>query len=90
MPRAANVGWHQDQQYWSHWEDGSELFTVWIAMSHVTLDAGPMKFVRGSHQWGFLNQGSFYSSDLQSLRDGIRVPEGKVWEEVPAILAPGR
>jgi hypothetical protein len=49
---ATNVGWHQDRHYWQIWEEGSELFTAWVALSDVTAEAGPMRFVRGSHRWG--------------------------------------
>src|SRR5262249_10579160 len=43
-----NVGWHQDRYYWEQWEEGSELFTAWIALSDVREDCGPMRFLRGS------------------------------------------
>jgi ectoine hydroxylase-related dioxygenase (phytanoyl-CoA dioxygenase family) len=46
------VGWHQDWQYWRYWEDDSELFTAWIAISDVQEDLGPVSFLVGSHQWG--------------------------------------
>jgi len=41
-----NVGWHQDQASWQVWDEGSELFTAWLALSDVTPDAGPMVFDR--------------------------------------------
>ncbi len=44
-----HVGWHQDYNYWSIWEDDSELFTAWVALSDVAPDCGPMNFVVGSH-----------------------------------------
>jgi ectoine hydroxylase-related dioxygenase (phytanoyl-CoA dioxygenase family) len=83
-----NVGWHQDRQYWQVWEEGSELFTAWVALSDVTAEAGPMRFVRGSHRWG-LGAGDFYGQDHEALRERIALPEGALWEEVAAILPPG-
>jgi len=83
------IGWHQDRYYWGIWEDDSELLTAWVALSDVTEAAGPMKFVRGSHAWGFLKRGDFYGQDLDTLRKEIVQAEGKVWEEAPAILPPG-
>ena len=62
------VGWHQDKTYWSDWEDGSELFTAWLALSDVTEEAGPMVFVPGSHRWGLLPGGDFFAQDQESLR----------------------
>jgi hypothetical protein len=64
---ASNVGWHQDRYYWSDWEEGSELFTAWVALTDVTDDAGPMVFLKGSHKWGFLNQGDFFGEILDEL-----------------------
>lgn len=84
---AGNVGWHQDKQYWSYWE--GEVFTAWLALSHVSADAGPVRFLRGSHRWGFLNQGNFFESNLKGLQEAIRLPEGASWEEAAAILPCG-
>jgi Phytanoyl-CoA dioxygenase (PhyH) len=85
---SANVGWHQDRHYWQIWEEGSELFTAWVALSDVTAEAGPMRFLRGSHRWG-LQASDFYGQDHEAQRQAIRVPEGKRWDEVPALLPPG-
>jgi ectoine hydroxylase-related dioxygenase (phytanoyl-CoA dioxygenase family) len=84
-----SVGWHQDRHYWQIWEEGSELFTAWVALSDVTPEAGPMRFVRGSHRWGYLGRSDFYGQDHDALRAEIPVPEGADWEEVAAILPPG-
>lgn len=84
-----NVGWHQDRHYWGIWEDGSELFTAWIALSDVTEESGPMRFLRGSHRWGYQKQGDFFEQDLDTQKDHLRLPEGESWEEVAAILPPG-
>lgn len=84
-----NIGWHQDRQYWKVWEEGSELFTAWVALSDVTADSGPMRFVRRSHKWGCLNQGDFYGQNHDVQRAAIQVPDGGTWEEVSVILPPG-
>ena len=84
-----NVGWHQDREYWARWEEGSELFTAWVALSDVTPKSGPMRFVRGSHGWRLLSQGDFYAQDHEAQRQTITVPDGETWEEVAAILPPG-
>lgn len=81
-----NVGWHQDGQYWTCWEPGSEVFTAWLALSDVTEGAGAMRFVPGSHHWGLLNQGDFYGQELEGQ---IMVPEGKAWKETVCVLPPG-
>ena len=84
-----NVGWHQDQSYWADWEEGSELFTAWLALSDVTMDAGPMAFVPGSHRWGLLEGGNFFSQNQTAVREAIRLPQGETWREVPDLLPPG-
>jgi hypothetical protein len=84
-----NVGWHQDFQYWQDHLRG-ELLTAWVALSDVTEDAGPMRFVVGSHRWGLLNAGDFFSGNLDALRAKIEAAHpGAHWDEVPAILKPG-
>lgn len=83
------VGWHQDAQYWPEWTADSELYTAWVAISDVTAEAGPMAFVPGSHRDGLFEGGDFFSSDLDELKKGIRLPDGVSWEEVPSILPPG-
>ena len=86
---ATNVGWHQDQQYWKAWDEGSELFTAWLALSDVTLEAGAMSFVPGSQDWGLLEGGNFFGQDQSELRQNIALPAGASWQEVPATLPPG-
>jgi len=85
--QSGSVGWHQDKQYWTYWN--GQLFTAWIAISDVTEESGPMRFLKGSHRWGFLNSGDYFGHDLDALKQSIQVPEGENWEEVPAILPPG-
>jgi ectoine hydroxylase-related dioxygenase (phytanoyl-CoA dioxygenase family) len=85
-----NVGWHQDWQYWrTWWEPGSEVFTAWVAVTDVGLEMGPMHFVRGSHRWGFENEGEFYEQDLKAQQQAIHAHFGHHWVETPAILPAG-
>lgn len=86
---ATSVGWHQDRQYWGAWEPDAELLTAWVAVSDVTADSGPMRFVDGSHQWGLLGTGDFYGQDNDALKDEIGAPEGETWSETVAVLPPG-
>ena len=36
---STNVGWHQDRHYWKVWEEGSELFTAWVALDEVRAES---------------------------------------------------
>ena len=84
---ASNVGWHQDRQYWPYWD--GEVFTAWIALSDVTSDAGPIRFVTGSHRWGEVSGGDFFGGNLQGLREKMTIPAGAVWAEAEGVLPPG-
>ncbi len=84
-----NVGWHQDRQYWPYWQAPEGLLTLWIALSDVTESSGPMRFVRGSHNWGFRDEGDFFGRDHDAQRQAIQVPEGDRWDEVSAVLPAG-
>lgn len=85
----ANVGWHQDKQYWPFWDRPDGLFTAWVALTDVDEAAGPMRFVTGSHHWGLLNQGNFFGQDADALRASIETPPGSEWREVPATMSAG-
>jgi len=82
------VGWHQDKHYWPYWE--GEVFTGWIALSDVTEDSGPVRYVAGSNKWGYLEGGDFFGTDDEDQREKIRPPEGAEWKEVPAVMGPGQ
>ncbi|MBM3279512.1 MAG: phytanoyl-CoA dioxygenase family protein [Candidatus Handelsmanbacteria bacterium] len=86
---STNVGWHQDRHYWQVWEAGSELFTAWVALEEVGADSGPMRFVRGSHRWGFLDQSDFFGQDLDGQRRGLPLPAGASWSEDEVLLPAG-
>lgn len=81
-----HVGWHQDRQYWGAWDEDSQLFTAWVALSDVTEEAGPVRHVRGSHRWGML-KGDFFAADYRAQQ--VAVPAGERWEEISATLPPG-
>lgn len=84
-----SVGWHQDKQYWQAWSPDSELLTCWAALSDVTENSGPVRFLRGSHRWGLKNAGDFFHQDIEAQKDVVPVPEGEQWDEVAAIIPPG-
>lgn len=84
----ANVGWHQDNQYWQRdWE--GDLFTLWLALTDVKEESGPMVFVRGSHTWGLIDEGSFFVSDMNALKEKFRKRLNKTWEEALDCLPAG-
>ena len=85
----ANVGWHQDFEYWANALEG-DLLTAWIAISDVTADSGPMRFVPGSNHWGLLSAGDFFGGDLDGIKKRILAKCGAAeWKETAAVLPPG-
>jgi len=87
--KGVNVGWHQDRNYWGAWEEGSELFTVWVALSEVCAESGPMRFVKGSHQWGLLQGSDFFGQDLDAQRRALAAPDTAQWNEAVATMPKG-
>jgi ectoine hydroxylase-related dioxygenase (phytanoyl-CoA dioxygenase family) len=83
-----HVGWHQDYAYWRYWEPDSELLTAWIALSEVREDSGPMRFLVGSHRWGFREHGDFFGDQASSAQAAI-APDGRRARESPVLLGPG-
>ncbi len=84
-----NIGWHTDQQNWAFWQ--GDVFTLWLALTDVSLQSGPLRFIQGSHRWGVLNAGDAYEQDLNTLQQSImqQAPAGSHWQEVPALLPAG-
>lgn len=86
---ATTIGWHQDRNYWDSWKEGSTLFTAWVALSDVEDDCGPMRFLRGSHKWGYQEGLSeFQDDDLEKQKQAI-MARGMSWDEVPALAPAG-
>ena len=84
-----SIGWHRDRTYWGQWEEGSELFTAWVAISEVERDCGPMRFVKGSNRWPEGWGGDFWEQDLERQKASLSAPPGFHWQEEAAILHAG-
>jgi ectoine hydroxylase-related dioxygenase (phytanoyl-CoA dioxygenase family) len=41
--------WHQDIPYWPFL--GRQICSVWVALTHATVEESSLEFVRGSHLW---------------------------------------
>ncbi len=85
-----SVGWHQDYHYWQDdWASPDGLLTAWVALSDVTAESGPLRFVRGSHRWGLREDSDFFAHDPDAQRISLDIPDEAHWEEVEAVLPPG-
>lgn len=56
------VSWHQDITYWGMGETDDEV-TAWIALSDVSVKAGCMRFIPGSHKGGIVDHNDTFSED---------------------------
>ncbi len=81
------VSWHQDLTYWGMGETDEEV-TAWLALSDVSVEAGCMRFIPGSHMGGIVaHEDTFSDSNLLSRGQEIGgVDESKA---VPGPLRPG-
>lgn len=88
--------WHQDEQnrrlFDPEWADcgsnGSYVVAI-TAIDHCTADNGPLLVIPGSHQYGYLNFGSFLNTeDLQDrFMDSRQV--NVVDTQIPMLMEPG-
>lgn len=56
------VSWHQDLTYWGMGETDEEL-TAWIALSDVSIEAGCMRFIPGSHKGHIVDHKDTFGDD---------------------------
>ncbi|MGH1480384.1 MAG: phytanoyl-CoA dioxygenase family protein [Geminicoccales bacterium] len=56
------VSWHQDITYWGMGETDDEV-TAWVALSDVSVKAGCMRFIPGSHKSGIVAHHDTFADD---------------------------
>jgi phytanoyl-CoA hydroxylase len=81
----SGVPYHQDNAYFCR--TPPDMLTVWIAMDPVTLENGPVYYVRGSHRWGMLPT---RPSGVKGNSIGLaEPPEMPLEEQFCGLLEPG-
>ena len=83
----SNIGWHQDGPFAPYWQ--GDIFTVWVALSAVSANASPLRYVRGSHRFGPLGRADLFDTDLDPARTSLPLPAGFRWTEVTAEVPAG-
>ena len=82
-----NAGWHRDSQYWPFWSKEG-LYTAWIAISNVSDQSGPVRFLRGSNKWRKIQGMDFFNQDVKTQEAKLKkVKKNK--EVINAILNMG-
>ncbi|GLK99224.1 hypothetical protein GCM10017581_009650 [Dactylosporangium matsuzakiense] len=82
-----NIGWHQDGPFAPQWH--GDIFTVWLALSAVSEDASPLRYVPGSQRLGPLGRTDLFRTDLDPATTGLPLPDGFRWSEVTAAVPAG-
>ncbi len=82
------VSWHQDITYWGMGETDDEV-TTWIALSDVSVEAGCMRFIPGSHKSGLVEHNDTFSSD-NLLSRGQVIANVQEEHAVHGTLLPGQ
>lgn len=81
------VSWHQDITYWGMGETDDEV-TAWIALSDVSIKAGCMRFIPGSHKSGLVAHNDTFSED-NLLSRGQEIADVQEENSVHGPLRPG-
>lgn len=81
------VSWHQDITYWGMGETDDET-TAWIALSDVSVQAGCMRFIPGSHVGGIAAHDDTFSDD-NLLSRGQEIQDVDENRAVHGPLRPG-
>ncbi|MBZ0216758.1 MAG: phytanoyl-CoA dioxygenase family protein [Fimbriimonadaceae bacterium] len=53
--------WHQDLSYWP--VRGEDVLSIWVPFDRVTVDAGAVTYIKGSHKWGKLYAPNTFSDN---------------------------
>jgi len=81
------VSWHQDITYWGMGETDEEV-TAWLALSDVTVEAGCMRFIPGSHKGGIVEHADTFGAD-NLLSRGQEIAAVDESRAEPGPLKPG-
>lgn len=82
------VSWHQDITYWGMGETDDEV-TAWIALSDVSIEAGCMRFIPGSHKGGLVAHEDTFADD-NLLSRGQKITDVREEDAIHGPLKPGQ
>ena len=84
-PGGGPTPWHQDQHYWPL--DTDKTITMWMPLSDISVEMGPMTFVSGSYRTGYL--GNFPISDESQVRFDQIIKDGNLELSYGTAMAAG-
>ena len=65
-PHGGPTPWHQDQYYWPLKTD--KFVTMWMPLTDITAEMGPITFANGSQKLGYLGKCRFRTNRRRSLK----------------------
>ena len=77
-PGGADTPWHQDQYYWPLATD--RALGMWMPLTDVTLDMGPVRFASGSHTEGFVGQHAISDDSRELFNELIEARGYPCWQ----------
>ena len=89
-PGTKAIGFHQDSSY-ADYLVPPEMITCWVSLHETHADAGPIEFVRGSHDWPKSPpaRSEFHAPDDWLAGPRVAAPEGTKLDLVPVVVRPG-
>ncbi|MGH3110992.1 MAG: phytanoyl-CoA dioxygenase family protein, partial [Gaiellaceae bacterium] len=89
-PGTKAIGFHQDSSY-ADYLVPPEMVTCWVSLHDTEADAGPLEFVRGSHQWpkSPAERMQFHAPDDWLAGARAASPDDAEPETVPVVVKAG-
>jgi ectoine hydroxylase-related dioxygenase (phytanoyl-CoA dioxygenase family) len=89
-PGTKAIGFHQDSSY-ADYLVPPEMVTCWVSLDDTSVDAGPLEFVRCSHNWPKSPPArtQFHAPDDWLAGARTAAPEGEELEIVPVVVKAG-
>ena len=90
-PGCKPIAMHQDRPY-QRFARGHGLTTVWIALTDMTIDMGPLEYIPGSHLWDVGRENKVFADGDEDAymieAERIRPPGAKL-DTVPVLVEAG-
>jgi len=82
------VAWHQDYSYWTRSVPMQHL-TIWVGLDDSTEENGCLRYVPGSHRWGFLGKPAL-TGEMDGLKAFLeRDQQDELERSIPVVMKKG-
>ena len=89
-PGTKAIGFHQDASYAGYLVP-PVMLTCWLSLHETTADAGPIEYVRGSHEWPVSppERSQFHAPEDWLAPARASAPNGDALDTVPVVVKAG-